>query len=65
MSYHQITREERYTISALRKQGYKTSRIATVLGRHRSSIYREIRRNQCSDSVTFHTDLPSQPSFAS
>ena len=49
MSYHQITREERYTISALRKQGYRTSRIAAVLGRHRSSIYREIKRNQCSD----------------
>ena len=49
MSYHQITREERYTISALRKQGYRTSKIAAVLGRHRSSIYREIRRNQCND----------------
>jgi IS30 family transposase len=49
MSYHQITREERYTISTLRKQGYRTSKIASVLGRHRSSIYREIRRNQCND----------------
>ncbi|MGW8180679.1 MAG: IS30 family transposase [bacterium] len=49
MSYHQITREERYTISALRRQGYPTSRIAAVLGRHRSSIYRETRRNQCTD----------------
>ena len=44
MSYHQITREERYTISALRKQGYRTSRdCQPILGRHRSSIYREIR----------------------
>ena len=50
MSYHQITREERYTISALRKQGYRTSKIASVLGRHRSSIYREIKRNQCNDN---------------
>ena len=49
MSYHQITREERYTISTLRKQGYRTSKIAVILDRHRSSIYREIRRNQCSD----------------
>jgi len=49
MSYHQITREERYTISALRKQDYRTSEIAAVLGRHRSSIYREITRNQCND----------------
>ena len=50
MNYHQITREERYTISALRKQGYRTSKIAAVLGRHRSSIYREIKRNQCNDN---------------
>ena len=49
MSYHQITREERYTISALRRQGEPTSRIAAVLGRHRSSVHREIRRNQCND----------------
>ena len=50
MNYHQITREERYTISALRKQGCRTSEIASILGRHRSSIYREIKRNQCSDN---------------
>jgi IS30 family transposase len=49
MNYHQITREERYTISALRKQGYRMSEIAAVLGRHRSSVYREIKRNQCND----------------
>src|SRR5512134_2931622 len=49
MSYHQITREERYTISALRRQGERTSRIAAVLGRHRSAIHREIRRNQRND----------------
>lgn len=49
MSYHQITREERYTISALRKQGHSTRTIADNLGRHHSTIYREIERNRCND----------------
>jgi len=49
MSYHQITREERYTISVLRKQGLSVSAIAEQMGRHRSTIYREINRNRCND----------------
>ena len=46
MKYHQITSEERYTIATLRQQGFNQSRIAAALGRHRSSISREIRRNR-------------------
>ena len=49
MKYYQITSEERYTISTLRKQGYSAAKIARYLGRHPSSIYREIRRNRCND----------------
>ena len=49
MKYHQITSEERYTVSTLRKQGYNIDKIARYLGRHRSSIYREIKRNRCND----------------
>ena len=49
MNYHQITREERYTISALRKQGFNATAIAEHLGRDRSTIYREINRNRCND----------------
>lgn len=49
MSYHQITREERYTISALRKQDFATAAIAEQIGRDRSTVYREIRRNRCND----------------
>lgn len=49
MKYHQITSEERYTISTLRRQGYTAAKIARYLGRHPSSIYREIRRNSCRD----------------
>lgn len=45
MRYHQLTSEERYMISALRKQGHSTPEIANNLGRHRSTIWREINRN--------------------
>lgn len=45
MSYRQITSDERYLISKLRQQGFNQSRISAVLGRHRSSISREIQRN--------------------
>src|SRR5216117_2408206 len=47
MRYQQITREERYTLATLRKQVPKLScaEMARLLGRHRSTISREIRRN--------------------
>lgn len=48
MTYHQITSEERYTIATLRQQGFRQSEIARMLGRHRSSISREIKRNGSS-----------------
>lgn len=51
MSYHQITSEERYMISALHLQGCSDARIAAQLGRHRSTIGREIRRNRCNDGA--------------
>ena len=45
MTYHQITSGERYRLSALRVQGYNNPQIARALGRHRSTIWREVRRN--------------------
>ena len=45
MAYRQITLEERYTMAALRRQGWCPARIARELGRHRSTVYREFRRN--------------------
>lgn len=47
MTYQQITSEERYIISHLRKQGLSKAEIARQLGRHRCTIAREISRNSC------------------
>lgn len=44
-SYSQITSQERYIISHLRKQGLCPAEIARQTGRHRSTIGREFRRN--------------------
>jgi len=35
MPYHHLTSEERYMLSALRKQGFNPAQIARELGRHR------------------------------
>ena len=45
MTYHHLSREERYQISALLKAGLTQSQISVILGRHKSTISREIRRN--------------------
>lgn len=45
MPYHHLSREERYQISALLKEGLTQSQIAQNLGRHKATISREIARN--------------------
>jgi IS30 family transposase len=45
MSYRQLTPEERYMLAALRRQGLNQAEIARSLGRHRSTVCREVRRN--------------------
>jgi transposase, IS30 family len=45
MTYHQLTQEERYMITAQRMSGNCPATIARLLGRHRSTITRELRRN--------------------
>ena len=47
MAYKQLTYEERVTLSALKLQGLSIREIATVLGRHFSTLYRELDRNRC------------------
>jgi transposase, IS30 family len=58
MHYHQITPEERYTLAVLLKQGPRRSvaEIARIMGRHRSTIARELRRNRARlDGAYRHT----------
>ena len=45
MTYRQLSPEERYMLAALRRQGLNQSEIARALGRHRSTVCRELRRN--------------------
>lgn len=45
MAYRQLTTEERYQIAVLRQQGLSNPQIAAALGRHGSTIRREVKRN--------------------
>jgi IS30 family transposase len=44
-SYTQLTKEARYQIYALLQAGHKKTEIASLLGRHKSTIGRELERN--------------------
>jgi len=43
--YTQLTQEERYQIQALMKAGHNQTEIAEILGRHKSTVSRELRCN--------------------
>lgn len=45
-SYKQLTLEQRYGIYSLIKTGHTQAKIAEVIGVHKSTISRELRRNQ-------------------
>ena len=47
MKYQQLALEERVLISCLSKQGFNPSEVARQIGRHRSTITRELARNRC------------------
>ena len=57
MTYHQITFAERYTLGLLRQRGLAPAAIARVLGRHRSTIGREVRRNRAHSDATYRPQL--------
>lgn len=57
MNYRQITYAERYTLGVLRRQGLAPAAIARVLGRHRSTIGREVRRNRARSDGTYRPQL--------
>ena len=57
MTYRQITFEERYTLGLLRRQGLSSATIACILGRHRSTVVREIRRNRARSDGRYRAQL--------
>lgn len=46
MEYCQLTQAERYSIASMRRQKLTVAQIALRLGRHRSTVYREVKRNK-------------------
>ena len=46
MSYHQLSQAERYIIAHCSKRGCSKVEIAAMVGRHPSTIYREMERNK-------------------
>lgn len=47
MKYRQLTAQDRFTIARLRAHAFSQTEIARLLGRHRSTISRELKRNRC------------------
>jgi len=45
-THTQLSQQERYQISALKQAGYNNNDIAAFLGRHKSTIGREVERNK-------------------
>ena len=45
MTYRQLTLDERYQLQTLRAQGFSRVALAKMLGRHPSTVSRELRRN--------------------
>lgn len=46
MSYTQLAEEQRYQIYALMKAGHRQTNISAVVGVHKSTISREVRRHR-------------------
>lgn len=54
--YKQLNREQRYSISAFLRAGYKPAQIARELGVAASTITREIKRNSSEKLKRYHPD---------
>jgi transposase, IS30 family len=59
-SMSHLTYEQRYSIAQLRQQQYKLKDIGTIIGKHKSVISRELKRNcDCRNGV-YKADLAQQ-----
>jgi IS30 family transposase len=59
-----ITQEQRYTISVLLRKGKSKSEIANIIGKHKSSVCREIKRNADKRNGDYRYELAERKSQA-
>ena len=52
-----LTHEQRYTISQLLEHGYSIREIAKVIGKNKTTVYRERERNWDSRNVKYNAAL--------
>ncbi|WP_372645821.1 helix-turn-helix domain-containing protein [Ancylomarina sp.] len=52
-----ITQSQRYTICCMLNQGYKQSKIALAIGKNKSVVSRECKRNSDGRSGVYKHDL--------
>lgn len=57
VSYLQLSAEERYALAAMRARNHSVTETAAELGRHRSTIYREVKRNDAKHDGAFRPTL--------
>lgn len=64
MKYTQLTSDERYTLARLKAQRFSQADIARILGRHPSTISRELRRNATTHDGAYRADKAIQYTHA-
>lgn len=52
-----ITEQQRYTISAMKKHGYSNTEIAKIIGKNKSSVGRELKRNSDKRDGVYKAEL--------
>lgn len=55
--YTQLSQEERYTITALLRRHIRIEDIAVQIGRHKSTIYRELKRNPNTHDNVYRAEV--------
>lgn len=64
MTYQQLSTEERHKIAAMRSLYVRVGKIARCLGRHRSTLYRELRRNASTHDGNYRASHSVQKASA-
>lgn len=55
LNYQQLTPEKRCTLFDLKKQGFKNAAMAKIIGVHRSTVHRELKRN--SEGLSYYPKI--------